>query len=61
MNRSERSFAQYGVNVTIRHADESSVEEFRRQAAENLARKGDFIIVNYLRTSVGQEGGTSPL
>ncbi|HQD25346.1 MULTISPECIES: phytochelatin synthase family protein [Methanoculleus] len=48
---------QYGVNVTVHHADEISVDEFRRLASENLARKGDFIIVNYLRTAVGQVGG----
>ena len=51
------ALGQYGVNVTVYHADESSLDEFRRLAAENLAREGDFIIVNYLRTAVGQVGG----
>ena len=45
------------VQVELHHADDTPLEAFRALAAENLARPGDFVIVNYLRSAVGQEGG----
>lgn len=37
--------------------DRVSEAEVRAALAENLARRGDFVVVNYRRGSVGQEGG----
>lgn len=53
----------HGLNVEIRHAADSSLEEFRRRAAEELGTPGSFVLVNYLRAAIGQERGghISPL
>jgi len=55
--------AAHGKEVHVRHAAESSLEDFRRESRENLARPGDYVIVNYLRPAVEQEGSghLSPL
>ena len=51
------------VVVEVRHAAESSVEEFRTKAREYLAKPDHFVIINYLRKAIGQEKGghISPL
>jgi hypothetical protein len=51
------------VTVSVRHAADSGVEAFRREAREALAAPGQFVIVNYLRKAIGQERGghISPL
>jgi hypothetical protein len=53
----------YGVKVRINHAASTSLEQFRKQAAENLKQPGNFILANYLRKEIGQEKGghISPL
>lgn len=53
----------YGVQVEVYHAADSSLENFRKMAAENLKQSGNFVIVNYLRKEIGQEKGghISPL
>jgi hypothetical protein len=55
--------ASYGVKVEVRHASNTSLEQFRKQAVENLKQEGNFVIVNYLRREIGQERGghISPL
>jgi hypothetical protein len=55
--------ASYGVKVNIYHAADSSLEQFRKQAAVNLKQPQNFILVNYLRKEIGQEKGghISPL
>ncbi|MER3492556.1 MAG: glutathione gamma-glutamylcysteinyltransferase [Mastigocladus sp. ERB_26_2] len=55
--------ASYGVKVQVYHAADTSLEQFRKQAAENLKQSGNFILVNYLRKKFGQEKGghISPL
>ncbi|BAY38724.1 hypothetical protein NIES2111_30720 [Nostoc sp. NIES-2111] len=55
--------ASYGVKVEVYHASDTSLEQFRKQAAENLKQEGNFVIVNYLRREIGQERGghISPL
>ncbi|MBV9633938.1 MAG: phytochelatin synthase family protein [Methylobacteriaceae bacterium] len=48
----------FGVKVDVHHADQlGSVDEFRRVASAALADPGKRVIVNYLRRSLGQEGG----
>jgi hypothetical protein len=53
----------YGVKAEVRHASETSLEEFRTLARDNLGAPNRHVIVNYLRKSIGQEKGghISPL
>ena len=53
----------YDVKVNVYHAGDTSLEEFRKLAAENLKQPGNFVIINYLRKEIGQERGghISPL
>ena len=55
--------ASYGVKVNVYHAADTSLEQFRKQAAENLKQPQNFVLVNYLRKEIGQEKGghISPL
>ena len=43
--------------------EKASDEEIRRDLVENLRRRGDFVVINYSRRAVGQQGGghISPL
>ena len=43
--------------------DKMPEKEIRADLVENLKRRGDYVVINYLRTAVGQEGGghISPL
>lgn len=47
----------------VEHAEDTTLENFRRKAREALSREGQFVIVNYLRSAIGQEtfGHISPL
>src|SRR5262245_39387994 len=51
------------LKVDVRHAGDATLDEFRAQAREYLGQKNHFVIVNYLRTALGQERGghISPL
>ena len=53
----------HGLKVEVHHAADSSLEEFRRRASEELGSPGRFIVINYLRAAIGQEKGghISPL
>lgn len=53
----------HGVDVTVRHADAFDAQAFREVVARNLARAGDYLIVNYDREMLGQlgSGHISPL
>lgn len=53
----------HGADVSIHHADSFSVETFRGAVATNLAREGDYLLVNYQREELGQArvGHISPL
>lgn len=58
-----QALATYPIKVTTVHANESSVDGFRRLAINTIEHNEGYIIVNFLRTSLGQEGGghMSPL
>lgn len=45
------------VTVSVQHAGTSTLGEFRTQAQDCLARSDHFVIVNYFRPTLGQEGG----
>lgn len=53
----------HGAKVQVYHADESSVDRFRTVAAEALGARDRYVVVNYLRRTLGQERGghISPL
>jgi hypothetical protein len=53
----------YSVKAHVRHADETSLEEFRSLARQALSTPNHYVVVNYLRRSIGQERGghISPL
>jgi hypothetical protein len=43
------------VKAAVHYASDESLDDFRRDAAKGLADPGDYIIVNYLRSAIGQE------
>ena len=49
----------HGLKVDVRHAADSSVDEFRELAVAGLDQddEPDFVLVNYLRSAIGQETG----
>jgi hypothetical protein len=49
--------ASYQVKTQVYHAGNTTIEEFRKRAAENLKQPGNFLVINYLRKKIGQEKG----
>ena len=49
--------ASYPVDVRVYHSADTSLNEFRKLASENLKQSNNFVLVNYLRAQVGQEKG----
>ena len=51
------------LKAEVRHASDSSIDEFRATASAALGQRGHFVIVNYLRKAIGQQvgGHISPL
>jgi len=54
---------QHRADVEVVHASDSTLEAFRIKARENLSRAGDYVLVNYQRSVLGQSHGghISPL
>jgi hypothetical protein len=46
----------HDMTVSVVHASESRLEDFRKVARDNLADASDFVIVNYDRATLHQEG-----
>lgn len=55
--------AAHDLKVQVRHAGDVDLETFRSQASAALADNFRFVLVNYLRSAIGQETGghISPL
>lgn len=55
--------ATYGVRAEVHHASDSSLDKFRTLAKQYLSTPNHYVIINYLRKSIGQERGghISPL
>jgi hypothetical protein len=55
--------AAHDLDIAVHHAGESSLDEFRRLAVTELRGKDRFVLVNYLRSTIGQRsmGHISPL
>lgn len=53
----------YPIIAEVHYSSDSSLEEFRTQAVKNLQEPENFVLVNYLRSDIGQEKGghISPL
>ncbi len=47
----------YPLDVEIYHGDEVSLEAFRQKIVNNLKQANNFVLVNYLRSTIGQERG----
>ncbi|VXD13235.1 phytochelatin synthase family protein [Planktothrix paucivesiculata] len=47
----------YSLKVQVYHASETTLEEFRKLVIANLKAENNFVLVNYLRPEMGQEGG----
>lgn len=47
----------YSVKAQVYHASETSLEKFRSLVVANLKQQNNFVLVNYLRSSIGQEKG----
>lgn len=53
----------HGANATATYASDTTLEAFRELAKTNLAKSGDYLLVNYQRGALGQRptGHISPL
>lgn len=47
----------YPVDVQVYHGSEVSLTEFRQRIIKNLKQPNNFVLVNYLRSTIGQERG----
>ena len=47
----------YPIEATVYHADGVTLDEFRSLVVKNLQEPGNFVLVNYLRSAIGQQGG----
>ncbi len=47
----------HGVSADVFHADQLSVDDFRRMAAHALGTRGLYVVVNFLRKPLGEESG----
>jgi hypothetical protein len=58
-----RLLATYDLEVTVQHAEDASLDAFRETAVAALDDRDSFVLVNYLRSAIGQEKGghISPL
>lgn len=50
-------FKSYPVDVRIFHGEDTSLDQFRNLAINNLKQPKNFIAINYSRRSLGQKGG----
>ncbi|MBW4574106.1 MAG: phytochelatin synthase family protein [Aphanothece sp. CMT-3BRIN-NPC111] len=57
LNQLGQLLESYSVKAKVYHSADSSIEEFRQLAVDNLKEPGNFILVNYLRKAIGQEKG----
>ncbi len=63
LDRLNQLLGSYLVDLKVYHSTDSSLEEFRQLVVKNLQQAGNYVLVNYLRRSIGQETGghISPL
>jgi hypothetical protein len=63
LNQIAEALSTFKVKVTVIHATESTEADFKRVATSAMKQGDGYIIVNFLRTALGQTGGghMSPL
>ncbi|NET37526.1 MAG: glutathione gamma-glutamylcysteinyltransferase [Cyanothece sp. SIO1E1] len=49
--------ASYPLEVEVHHGGDVTLDEFRALAIDNLQQPNNFVLVNYLRRTLGQERG----
>lgn len=49
--------AAHGAKTTVHYASDETVDSFRAALTANLAKKGDWLVVNYGRAQLGEKGG----
>ncbi|GBF85976.1 phytochelatin synthase [Aphanothece sacrum FPU3] len=49
--------ASYPIKVDINYGSEVTLKEFRQRLIDNLKQPNNFVLVNYLRSTMGQEKG----
>jgi hypothetical protein len=56
-------FESFGLEARVTHASQASLEAFRADAIDSLRKRSHHVVVNYLRSSLGQRQGghISPL
>lgn len=56
-------FKSHSIKVEVHYASNMTLEQFRKFAIKNLQESDNFVVVNYLRKSIGQQRGghISPL
>jgi hypothetical protein len=52
-----RLLAQHGADVDVVHTELQTLDGFRDRLRENLGRAGDYVLVNYQRSALGQRPG----
>lgn len=50
-------FKSYPIKVEVHYASNITLNEFRKMTIKNLQESNNFVVVNYLRKSVGQQRG----
>ncbi|WP_036482850.1 phytochelatin synthase family protein [Myxosarcina sp. GI1] len=50
-------FQSYQLEAQTFHGEDVNLERFRQKIVQNLQQAGNFIVVNYSRRSLGQQGG----
>lgn len=53
----EAILERYGVRVDRHHGASVTLAQFREYLVENLRQGNDYVLINYLRRSIGQERG----
>jgi hypothetical protein len=57
LNQLGELLASYPTNAEVYYAGEITLAEFRNLVSKNLQEPGNFVLVNYLRSAIGQERG----
>lgn len=57
LNELEKLFQSFPVEAQAWHGADVSLEQFRNLTVQNLQQADNYVVVNYLRRSLGQKGG----
>jgi len=57
LDQNEALLRAHELDVKATHAADSTVEQFHAMVQQNLATTGDYLLVNYSRKPLGEDGG----